>query len=353
VETQGVLRTTHTCSVCRRFRCICRRSCVRAGSKPAGAPPAQIRGLALKLCEIRAVCKQTCVLLPHCSKAVRRRSLPARRRLAPIPCPSPPPPSALGPPSVPQAGTPVGGPPSPWGRGNRVCLPRGMGGPLMAKRNYCGRCNTHHGRTMLVCLLASPAPRQCILPGTHTKACDSRTCFLAPFLSTRDAALSQGWRFGGDGRCTRIPQAISGKAEAAACASRRSCAAGYPVREAGGLIWVWPTAGDDEAAGVGLCLGWYMPSWRSKTDPVRTAFNPPPHAGLTRPCMALDDLVATLAGCASIRIASHRCVRALSGPQLPRSCRCRGSSRSTWPPGASCSGTEGCCPTGDHFCCFM
>ena len=39
-----------------------------------------------------------------------------------------------------------------------------------------------------------------------------------------------GWRFRGDGACTKIPQALDSKAEQAACTSGRSCAAVYPTQ---------------------------------------------------------------------------------------------------------------------------
>ncbi|KAI8468797.1 MAG: hypothetical protein J3K34DRAFT_515066 [Monoraphidium minutum] len=70
---------------------------------------------------------------------------------------------------------------------------------------------------------------------------------LAPGGSELECAY-HGWRFDGCGRCTRMPQAISAAGEASACGSRRSRAAAFPVREGGGLIWVWANAGDDDAA---------------------------------------------------------------------------------------------------------
>ena len=39
-----------------------------------------------------------------------------------------------------------------------------------------------------------------------------------------------GWRFGGDGKCTNVPQSLDAKANAAACASPRSCAIGHPTQ---------------------------------------------------------------------------------------------------------------------------
>ena len=39
-----------------------------------------------------------------------------------------------------------------------------------------------------------------------------------------------GWRFDGDGRCTDVPQSLDAKANAAACASQRSCATSHPTQ---------------------------------------------------------------------------------------------------------------------------
>jgi hypothetical protein len=39
-----------------------------------------------------------------------------------------------------------------------------------------------------------------------------------------------GWRFNGEGECTRIPQALDPRAEQAACSSSRSCASSHPTQ---------------------------------------------------------------------------------------------------------------------------
>lgn len=39
-----------------------------------------------------------------------------------------------------------------------------------------------------------------------------------------------GWRFQGDGECTRIPQSLDAKAEATACSSGRACATAFPTQ---------------------------------------------------------------------------------------------------------------------------
>ncbi len=39
-----------------------------------------------------------------------------------------------------------------------------------------------------------------------------------------------GWRFQGDGKCTRVPQALETRAQEAACNSGRSCATSYPTQ---------------------------------------------------------------------------------------------------------------------------
>jgi len=85
---------------------------------------------------------------------------------------------------------------------------------------------------------------------------------LAPLSEGRvesDGTLScayHGWRFASDGRCTTIPQAADDiKAEATACASRRSCARVYPCKEAYGLIWVWGEAGEGATDRAGVPQG--------------------------------------------------------------------------------------------------
>ena len=39
-----------------------------------------------------------------------------------------------------------------------------------------------------------------------------------------------GWRFQGDGACTKVPQALDAKANAAACSNSRSCAVSHPTQ---------------------------------------------------------------------------------------------------------------------------
>ena len=39
-----------------------------------------------------------------------------------------------------------------------------------------------------------------------------------------------GWRFNGEGACTRIPQALDPRAEATACSSSRACATAFPTQ---------------------------------------------------------------------------------------------------------------------------
>jgi len=52
-----------------------------------------------------------------------------------------------------------------------------------------------------------------------------------------------GWKFTGDGKCVKIPQAASIEAEQRGCSSFRACATTYPTAEAQGLIWVWGESG--------------------------------------------------------------------------------------------------------------
>ena len=39
-----------------------------------------------------------------------------------------------------------------------------------------------------------------------------------------------GWRFQGNGACTKVPQALDAKANAAACSNSRSCAVSHPTQ---------------------------------------------------------------------------------------------------------------------------
>ena len=48
-----------------------------------------------------------------------------------------------------------------------------------------------------------------------------------------------GWRFRGDGACTKIPQALDAKAEDAACSSGRSCAAVHPTQVQRLILYLW------------------------------------------------------------------------------------------------------------------
>lgn len=41
-----------------------------------------------------------------------------------------------------------------------------------------------------------------------------------------------GWRFKGDGACTKVPQALDDKANTAACSNSRSCAVSHPTQVA-------------------------------------------------------------------------------------------------------------------------
>ena len=65
-------------------------------------------------------------------------------------------------------------------------------------------------------------------------SCDSRAWQSAEGrIEESDGSLMcsyHGWRFNGEGACTRIPQALDPKAEATACSSGRACAAAFPTQ---------------------------------------------------------------------------------------------------------------------------
>ena len=53
-----------------------------------------------------------------------------------------------------------------------------------------------------------------------------------------------GWRFQGDGACTKVPQALDAKANAAACSNSRSCAVSHPTQvlfpcDRPRISWAW------------------------------------------------------------------------------------------------------------------
>jgi len=54
-----------------------------------------------------------------------------------------------------------------------------------------------------------------------------------------------GWAFEKDGTASGIPMSVDAVAEKTACASSRSCATSFPVKDEAGVLWVWPTAGAD------------------------------------------------------------------------------------------------------------
>eukprot|EP00803_Ostreobium_quekettii_P009766 evm.model.scf_320.2 EVM.evm.TU.scf_320.2 scf_320:18142-20710(-) len=75
-------------------------------------------------------------------------------------------------------------------------------------------------------------------------ACPHR---LAPLsqgrIEPKDGSLMcayHGWRFGGAGECLNVPQAEDERANAVACASRRSRVATYPAQLKEGILWIWP-----------------------------------------------------------------------------------------------------------------
>ena len=67
----------------------------------------------------------------------------------------------------------------------------------------------------------------------NTEAGDICYCTAEGRIEESDGSLMcsyHGWRFNGEGACTRIPQALDPKAEATACSSSRACAAAFPTQ---------------------------------------------------------------------------------------------------------------------------
>ncbi|AFY95955.1 Rieske 2Fe-2S domain-containing protein [Chamaesiphon minutus] len=77
-------------------------------------------------------------------------------------------------------------------------------------------------------------------------ACPHRLAPLSEGRVEADGTLLcayHGWRFGGDGNCTKIPQSQSPELEAQHRANPKSCAISYPTQQAQGLLWVWAESG--------------------------------------------------------------------------------------------------------------
>jgi phenylpropionate dioxygenase-like ring-hydroxylating dioxygenase large terminal subunit len=77
-------------------------------------------------------------------------------------------------------------------------------------------------------------------------ACPHRLVPLSEGRVETDGTLLcayHGWRFDGDGNCTKIPQSQTPEIEAQHRANPKSCAIAYPTQEAQGLLWVWAESG--------------------------------------------------------------------------------------------------------------
>eukprot|EP00965_Chrysotila_dentata_P218706 6190723-Pleurochrysis_carterae.AAC.4 len=77
-------------------------------------------------------------------------------------------------------------------------------------------------------------------------ACPHRLAPLSTGRVKSDGNLMcrfHGWEFAGDGKCAKIPNA-SPEASASLCGSPETAATRFPVRDDGGLLWVWPESGD-------------------------------------------------------------------------------------------------------------
>ena len=81
-------------------------------------------------------------------------------------------------------------------------------------------------------------------------ACPHRLVPLSTGKVSEEGALVcrfHGWQFGADGNCISIPNANEATA-ARLCGAASTCATSFPVREEGGLLWVWPERGPAAAA---------------------------------------------------------------------------------------------------------
>ncbi|KAJ8601085.1 hypothetical protein CTAYLR_007820 [Chrysophaeum taylorii] len=98
-------------------------------------------------------------------------------------------------------------------------------------------------------------------------ACPHRLAPLSCGSVTKRGALTcrfHGWSFGADGACMEIPNAID------PVDPSLSCAEAFPVREVGGLLWVWPDSKSAlAAAAASVALPPSPPTeWVMTTPPV-------------------------------------------------------------------------------------
>ena len=71
-----------------------------------------------------------------------------------------------------------------------------------------------------------------------------------------------GWRFQGDGACTKVPQALDERVNAAACSNSRSCAVSHPTQvllpcNLPRMSWAWLVPAKRIAMGGGTHLCFY------------------------------------------------------------------------------------------------
>ncbi|KAJ1460228.1 hypothetical protein M885DRAFT_510036 [Pelagophyceae sp. CCMP2097] len=88
---------------------------------------------------------------------------------------------------------------------------------------------------------------------TADDACPHRLAPLSTARVEEDGTLRcrfHGWRFDADGACVEIPNADA-KTSSKLCNTEKTSAGTYPTLDVGGLLWVWPTAGDFAAAANG------------------------------------------------------------------------------------------------------
>jgi phenylpropionate dioxygenase-like ring-hydroxylating dioxygenase large terminal subunit len=77
-------------------------------------------------------------------------------------------------------------------------------------------------------------------------ACPHRLAPLSEGRIETDGTLLcayHGWRFNGQGACTKIPQSQTPELEAQHCSNSKAGAIAYPTQAAQGLLWVWGESG--------------------------------------------------------------------------------------------------------------
>lgn len=151
-------------------------------------------------------------------------------------------------------------------------------------------------------------------------ACPHRLAPLSEGRVEADGTLLcayHAWRFDGEGKCDRIPQAKDAETEARHRNNPKACAIAYPTKEQQGLVWVWGEASDTAMQESKLRSPRLIPELKETSDQVIPG--PPNFRDLP---YGWDFFMENVADPAHVTVAHHGLVgNRYTGPQyydMPR-----------------------------------